>query len=58
MRGGGSVFRGGSESVSAKPGGADRGDDEDVKLKTICWNVAGWSKEMEVGVAEWWRVGT
>ena len=46
MRGGGSVFRGGggSESVNAKPGGADRGDDEDVKLKTICWNVAGWSK--------------
>ena len=46
MRGGGSVFRGGSESVNAKPGGlgADRGDDEDVKLKTICWNVAGWSR--------------
>ena len=36
MRGGGLVFMGGSESVNAKPGGADRGDGEDVKLKTIC----------------------
>ena len=49
MQGSGSVDRGGSGSVNAKSGSVDVGDVNVMKLKMMCWNVAGWSRGDRIG---------